>query len=345
MNHKYYTTERKKGKHLSYEERVKIETLLERKVTLKEIATIIGVSVRTINREKKRGMVKGLLDTNLKPYDKYSAQKSQRRYDTLQKTKQSNLKIDKNIELANFIEDKILNNKVSPYVALELAKKAGFEVNFCLKTLYNYIVAEIFLILSVKDLPYYRKKNNPRKIIKRIRKAGGRSIEERAEFINNREELGHWEMDTVVGTRESKNCLLVLTERKSRKQIIEKIDAKNSESVIEGIKKIFNRYPKTFKKRFLTITSDNGAEFMNAEAIEELGVTYFYAHSYCSWERGSNENNNKLIRRFISKGTPIENYSKKEIKNIEKWMNNYPRELFHGKTAEEIYQNFFRKIA
>ena len=59
----------------------------------------------------------------------------------------------------------------------------------------------------------------------------------------------------------------------------------------------------------------------------------------------SNENNNKLIRRFISKGTPIENYSKKEIKNIEKWMNNYPRELFHGKTAEEIYQNFFRKIA
>ena len=67
-------------------------------------------------------------------------------------------------------------------------------------------------------------------------------------------------MDTVVGTRES---------------------------VVEGIKKIFNRYPKTFKKRFLTITSENGAEFMNAEAIEELGVTYFYAHSYCSWERGS----------------------------------------------------------
>ena len=144
---------------------------------------------------------------------------------------------------------------MSPYVALELVKKAGFEVNFCLKTLYNYIVAEIFLILTIKDLAYYRKKNNQRKIIKRIRKAGGRSIEERAEFINNREELGHWEMDTVVGTRES---------------------------VVEGIKKIFNRYPKTFKKRFLTITSENGAEFMNAEAIEELGVTYFYAHSYCS---------------------------------------------------------------
>ena len=82
---------------------------------------------------------------------------------------------------------------------------------------------------------------------------------------------------------------------------------------------------------------------MNAKAIENLGISYFYAHSYCSWERGSNENANKLIRRFIPKGTDIDIISKKKIKEIERWINNYPRQLFHGKTSEEMYKNFFRK--
>lgn len=89
-------------------------------------------------------------------------------------------------------------------------------------------------------------------------------------------------MDTVLGTKGKKSYLLVLTKRKSRKQIIEKINQKNSDSVIEGLKRILNRYPSKNRKRFLSITSDNGSEFMNAEAIENLGISYFYAHSYCS---------------------------------------------------------------
>ena len=70
---------------------------------------------------------------------------------------------------------------------------------------------------------------------------------------------------------------------------------------------------------------------------EGLGVGYFYAYSFSSWERGSNENNNKLIRRFIAKGTDITDITEEELKSIEKWMNNYPRKLFNGKSSKEMY--------
>ena len=157
-------------------------------------------------------------------------------------------------------------------------------------------------------------------------------------------------MDTVVGTRTSKACLLVLTERKTRKQIIRKMESKTSECVIKEIEKLAKQYPKTFKERFRSITVDNGAEFMNAEGIEKIGVgDVYYAHSYCSYERGSNEDANKLIRRFIKKGKEIEEYSEKEIRKIERFINNMPRKMFGGQTSEEFYRqeiiNIHRKTA
>lgn len=342
MNHNKYITKRKKGKHLNIKERAKIELMLKQGKTNQEIADVIGVSKRTIIREKKRGLVKGILNSDLSIRDEYVADYAQKKYDEKQKRKEGNLKIDRNKMLADFLEDQILNKKVSPYVALELAKKAKFRVKFCLKTLYNYIHKEIFFKLSSKNLPYYRKKKKFIYPIKKIRKIGGKSIEERTDIINNREECGHWEMDTVIGKKKTRECLLVLTERKSRKQVIEKINSKSSKSVIAGLLKIFKRYPKTYRERFLSITSDNGSEFMNAAAIEDLGVTYFYAHSYCSWERGTNENNNKLIRRHIPKGIDIKGVSAKEIKRIEKWINEYPRKLFNGKSANEMYKKLYK---
>ena len=76
-------------------------------------------------------------------------------------------------------------------------------------------------------------------------------------------------------------------------------------------------------------------------SIEEIGIAYFYAHSYCSYERGSNENNNRFIRRFIKKGTDIGQYSKAFIKKIESYMNAYPRKQFGGKSADEVYKELF----
>ena len=181
----------------------------------------------------------------------------------------------------------MLIDKNSPYVALENAKKKDLNVNISLKTLYNYIHKNLFIKFSEKDMCYKKDRRKKSLKEKRIRKQGGKSIEQRAQIINNREEIGHFEMDTVIGKRESSSCLLVLTDRKSRLEIIRKLKFKTAKDVVKAVKNIIEEYPELIK----TITSDNGSEFMNAEAIEKLGIEYFYAHSYCSGERGSNENN------------------------------------------------------
>ena len=151
-------------------------------------------------------------------------------------------------------------------------------------------------------------------------------------------------MDTVVSGKGKKSCLLVLTERVSRKEIIRKIKDKSSKSVIEAIEGLRIEYKSKFNKMFKSIISDNGTEFSNAKAIEEMGIRYFYAHSYCSYERGSNENNNKLIRRFIEKGVDIGKFGKKRIQEIEDFMNNYPRKMFDGLSSNEVYRLAYEKL-
>lgn len=96
---------------------------------------------------------------------------------------------------------------------------------------------------------------------------------------------------------------------------------------------------------------DNGTEFINQQLIEKsclndalTRTTAYYAHPYSSWERGSNENTNKMIRRFIPKGTDISQYTEKEIKRIESWINNYPRKLFNYATAEMIYNEKLNEL-
>ena len=104
------------------------------------------------------------------------------------KSKQGTLKIKKNRKLIEYVENSMLNNRNSPYVALEKAKKENIEVNICLKTLYNYIHKQLFINFSEEDMIYKKDRRKQEKIPKRIRKIGGRSIEERPEEINNRQE-------------------------------------------------------------------------------------------------------------------------------------------------------------
>ena len=135
-------------------------------------------------------------------------------------------------------------------------------------------------------------------------------------------------MDLVVGTGHS--CLQVLTERKTRKELIFKIPNKKQESIQKVLDTLETNLRGRFKTVFKSITTDNGIEFLNQEGIEnscvikdEKRTVCYYAHPYSSWERGSNENANKLIRRFIAKGKNIDKYNDMEIKKIEDWMNNY----------------------
>ena len=128
----------------------------------------------------------------------------------------------------------------------------------------------------------------------------------------------------------------------TREKIIIKIKGKSSEYVIKAINSLERKYGKRFYIKFKTITFDNGVEFMDYEGMEKSCIKkgtrtkIYYAHPYCSGERGTNENNNRLIRRWIPKGTIIDNISKEFIKQIENWINNYPRAMFDYKSSNMI---------
>lgn len=340
-----YDTKKRKFKQLSERERYQIEVLIKEGRKPSEIGIIMNRDRRTIEREIKRGSVVQL-ESNLQEKILYCADVGQRVKQENDSGKGRGLKIGNDHELAKYIEDKIVIEGFSPYAALEMVKREGnrFKVSICVKTLYNYIETGIFAELSNKHLPVKKKvKRGYRKVSKvALNNLKGRSIEERPEDVDLREEIGHWEMDCVVG--KGKTCLLVLTERSSRVEIIERMPCKTQEEVIKVLNKLERKYKKEFPAIFKTITMDNGTEFLDMTGLEtsclnkkNKRTVCYYAHPYSSWERGTNEVNNKLIRRFIPKGSDISTFKKSEIKRIESWMNNYPRKMFDGKTSNEIY--------
>ena len=351
MSHLNNTTKNRKGKHLNYEDRLKIEALSKAGIKPKEIGQLLGGrSERTIYREIKRGMVE-LLNSDLTIRKEYSADVAQQKHDYNGTAKGPGLKIANDYELVDFIEKEIREKKKSPYAVAEEIKRNGkFRTSICCKTIYNYIDEGLFPTITNKDLPVKKdgKKRNYHHIRTAITNAKGTSISERPEDIDKREEYGHWEMDTVVGKQGTKTVLLVLTERKTRQEMIFKIKSKSQECVVKALDKLERKLgSKTFRETFITITCDNGCENLDFEGIERSCLTtiqrtkVYYAHPYSAWERGSNENANKLIRRFIPKGSDIAEFSLGRIKMIENWINNYPRRIFNGLSANALHKQLF----
>ena len=170
----------------------------------------------------------------------------------------------------------------------------------------------------------------------------GRSIEKRPEEIALRITEGHWEGDTVVGKPGTKECLFVLTERKSNLELIFKLKSKSQKCVVGVFDHLERKLgSKRFRRVFRTITFDNGSENPDMAGIEKslytkrARTTVYYAHPYSAWERGSNEVGNCLIRRFVPKGPDIGKLRDGDVKRIERWMNSYPRRKLHYRSAYE----------
>ena len=351
MSQSNNTTKDRKGKHLTYEERIKIETLHKIGFKPREIGKQLGGrSRKTISRELERGKVK-LLNSDLTERVAYSADIGQRIYNEKATAKGPGLKIAKDHKLVEYLEKEIGEEDMSPYAAIQNIKNKNLEFNtsISVKTIYNYLDSNLFLNISNKDLPVKKtgKKRNHKKIRKATNNTRGTSIAERPEEVDKREETGHWEMDTVVGRRGSKCALLVLSERVTRKELIIKIPSKSQVAVVNALDKLERKMKSDFAKTFKTITCDNGCENLDFENIERSVLKegkrtkVYYAHPYSAWERGTNENINKMIRRFIPKGADISKYTKKELKRIEHWINNYPRKILEGMSAnmfEEMHR-------
>ena len=339
------TTKSKKGKHLEYSERQSIERWWNRdKRTKVEIANLLDRTEKTIRNEIKRGLVKNLT-TELIEIWVYSAEVAQQKYEYYLKAKGPKLKIDNDYELKEYVEKSIKEDKKSPEVIATEIKTMNFKTRMCARTIRNNIYAGDIYDIKSSDMIYnkeYKEKNKDKKICEKV--PPEKSIDYRPEEANSREIYGHWEGDLVIGTKKRGAVLFTLTERKTREEIIVKIPGKKAEYVAKALDSIERKYKNRFYNKFKSITFDNGGEFRNWKALEKsydnrrkkVRTQIYYAHPYRSGERGSNENANRLIRRFIPKGIDITPISEEFIQKIEDWINNYPRAMFNYKSTNEI---------
>ncbi|HFI0456114.1 TPA: IS30 family transposase [Streptococcus suis] len=311
---KYYTP---KGKHLTIDNRRLIERWKNENKSNREIAGLLGKAPQTIHNEIKRGTT--LQQVRKGVYKKvYSADYAQTVY-------QSNRKRSvKKLILTKEIREKILHYHKQKFSPEMIVKKKQVKVG--ISTIY-YWFHNGQLGLKKSDMLYPRKRKGVKKQASPNFKPAGKSIEERPKVINLRLENGHYEIDTVLLTRAKNQCLLVLTDRRSRHQIIRLMPNKTAESVNQALRLLLAEY------HILSITADNGSEFCRlVEVFPEEHI--YYAHPYSSWERGSNENHNRLIRRWLPKGT--KKTTPKEVAFIENWINNYPKKCLDYKSPSEF---------
>ena len=163
--------------------------------------------------------------------------------------------------------------------------------------------------------------------------------------------FGHWELDSVIGKQMRGNTILSLTERKTRMQLVLMSKDKSSLSTVNVLNQLEKRIGvRNFKKIFQSITCDNGCEFANTQGMEISPIsgrqrtTVYYCHPYCSSERGSNENQNGFIRRFLHKGTPISSYTNEYIQEVQNFINDYPRAIFDGENSTKRFENELKKL-
>jgi len=344
MDQVKYNTGKRKWEQISEKERYKIEALSEQGLTAAQIGAALSPprDRRTIEREIARGMTLQR-NSDLTERMVYLADVGQRKHDEAAANKGRGLKIGHDHKLARHIEDKIKKEKWSPDAIIGNIKAEGlkFETSICTKTVYNYIDKEIFSEISNKDL--WVKKEGKKRNYKKTRTVAlnnktGKSITERPKQADERTEQGHWEIDLVVGKQGTRPAILTLVERKSRKSLYVLVKNKTQKEVVAAIKRARRRVGGDFGEVFKTITADNGSEFLDNEAIKKAAKCdeVYYAHPYSSWERGSNENGNRILRRFIPKGTDIGKLTHSELQRIEDWVNNYPRKILGYKSANQI---------
>ena len=334
----------RKGKHLNWEERIQIETLQRERFTEEDIGERLGRSARTIIREIERGWVTHRTG-QYSVEERYSADRGQTVYDAAMRSRTKTQEPD--ARLLAFLLEQIVGEKNSPGVVASLMTAHNLEFSVCEKTIYNMVDAGKVPGVTNESLWEKRKRNKSRKSLHRHRKRAvdpGHGINDSPPEVEERQEAGHWEIDLVVGGQgKGTAALLTLTERKTRKEIIRKLKDKTQKAVVRAINGIERQMgAEAFRIVFKSITADNGSEFLDHAALERSVFSgsrthIYYAHPYSSWERGSNENANRIIRRFIPKGCDISKYTRKQIQAIEDWINNYPRKILDFETAEERF--------
>ena len=346
-----YTLHHIPGQHLIFEDRKIIERMYnenlqlpkKEKLSKRALARLLGLPHSTFNDEISRGLSENPSIRSEKEVYEYSAEKAQSYIREGAANKGCGMKMTN--KLAAELRKGIVDQKKSPAHIRRDMMREGFLNVPCVKSIYNHI-HHGDIGIDCDQTPYKLKKKAKGKSKSRrkpVFRPERLSIEKRPETVSNRQEFGHWEMDCIVSCVGGRGGLLILTERSTRYTIIVKIKAISQKEVLKAIRSTLRR---KLMSKVLSITTDNGGEFLDSIKIIETFakinkmLRIYYAHAYCAWEKGSVENVNRHIRRFFPKGTNFIEVTGKQVQQVQDFINSIPREILEGEDANEAYLKF-----
>ena len=299
----------------------------ERRLSCAEIARLMGRHRSTISRELRR---------NCSRHDGgYRSGRAQEQAQARRKRSRRNSHFGANAWalVETLLEEKFSPEQISGWLrALKL-----LEISH--ETIYSHVWRDKkrggTLYLHLRQ-PFKRRKRYG-SYERRGRVGGKRHISERPPVVESRSEIGHWEMDTVIGSADN-HCVVSLVERLSGAVLIGKLRRRNVAALNERVIELIEAHPGLFK----TITVDNGTEFHGYREIEQqTRVPIFFATPYHSWERGTNENTNGLIRQYLPKRTSMKHLTQDKCNAIASALNNRPRKRHGYKTPLEMLSKYF----
>ena len=316
-----------KYRQLTSHDRYILGALKTQGLPVQQIAQILGFHRSTIYRELERNSCH-LTDGAYRP------SKADRRTRARRRRSRRNRHYG---EADFYLVRHFLRKKWSPEQIIGHIRRFGLmQRRMSHETIYQYIWRDKAnggnLWKYLRQSPKQRRKRY-RAYDSRGRLADKRHISERPESVESRRTKGHWEIDTVMG-HGSTDCIVTLHERKTGFVLIGKLKDRTTASLNKRTISLINRFPDVFK----TITADNGTEFHQYRLIEnETAVRFYFATPHHSWERGSNENTNGLIRQYIPKGKSMKKLTQQQCDSIAYRLNTRPRKRLNFKTPEECF--------
>ena len=339
-----FTPTHKKGQHLTREERYYISIRLNiDHWSIYKIAKELHRPYNTIKQEVQCG-TEYLYNGKVK---RYKPDIAEQKYKDKRANSKRYYRCLECVKFLNYVVEMFTQKSWSLDASVGYAKENNlFSSNemVCTKTLYNYVDLGLLTIKNI-DLSEKLKRNTKSSNARKNRKILGKSIEERPETVNSREEFGHWEIDSVLGKKkDTEPAIMTIVERQTRMSLWIKVKDHSSLAIDEALQNLINQFGNKKSKVFKSITGDNGSEFANLSKIENNGISAYFTHPYTSCEKGTNECHNKMLRRFSPKGKSINDYDIEDILFFSDVINGLPRKILNYHTPEELFEKQLDRI-
>lgn len=319
---------------LTLVERERIYGMLEKGLSLRSIGKRLHRSHTSIVREVRRNIAYG----NEYFGNTYIPCKAQRLADKRMSRQRRKAPL-KNPEIFLYVREH-LRMRWSPETIAGRLSVDHPELSICPETIYQYIYAKRTLTRGMHLEQYLtlKRKKRMKKLGRSVHRMGripeAISIEKRPKSIDQRKRIGHWETDNVIGAAKDTTALSVTVERKTRYAIITKLKDRTAMTKASAVIGQLQLFPSTARR---SLTADNGLENAHHQRVtQKTGMPVYFCHTYHSWEKGTVENTNGRIRRFIPKGISMDTISPDSIQAIEDNLNTTPRKCLQYRTPREM---------